>query len=51
MAEKELKKEVATPEVKTTDDQDEELDLEAYILNSIMDLFYDDYDVSLTAFI
>ena len=40
---------VAIPESKATDDQDEEPDLEAYVLNSIMDVFYDDYDVSFAA--
>ena len=35
--------------MKTTDDQYEKLDLKAYILNSIMDVFYDDYDVSFAA--
>ena len=49
MAEEEPKEDVATPEVNTTDDQDEELDLEAYVQNSIMDVFYDDYEVSFTA--
>ena len=49
VAEEEPKEDVAIPEVKATDDQDEELDLEAYVLNSIMDVFYDDYDVSFAA--
>ena len=49
VAEEEPKEDVATPEVKTADDQDEELDLKAYVLNSIMDDFYDDYDVSFAA--
>ena len=49
VAEEKSKEDVATPEVKTTDDQNEELDLEAYVLNSIMDIFYDDYDVSFAA--
>ena len=49
VAEKEPKEDTVTPEVKAIDGQNEELDLEAYVLNSIMDLFYDDYDVSLTA--
>ena len=49
VAEEEAKEDIATLEVKTTDDQDEELDLEAYVLNSIMDVFYDDYDVSFAA--
>ena len=49
VAEEEPKENVATPEVKTTNDQDGELDLEAYVLNSIMDLFYDDYDIFFTA--
>ena len=49
VAEEEPKENIATPKVKTTDDQDEELDLEAYVLNSIMDVFYDDYDVSFEA--
>ena len=49
MAEEEPKEDVAIPKVKATEDQDEELDLEAYILNSIMDVFYDDFDVSLAA--
>ena len=31
VAEKEPEEDIAIPEVKTTDDQDEELDLEAYI--------------------
>ena len=35
--------------MKATDDQDEELDLKAYVLSCIMDVFYDDYDVSLAA--
>ena len=46
-AEEGPKEDVATPEAKTTDDQDGELDFEAYVLNSIMNIFYDDYDVSL----
>lgn len=49
MAEEEPKEDAATPDVKTAGDQDEEPDLEAYILNSIMNVFYDDYNVSLTA--
>ena len=49
VTEEEPKEEIATPKVKTTDDQDGELDLEVYVLNSIMDLFYDDYDVSFDA--
>ena len=50
VAEEEPKEDVAIPEVKATEDQDEELDLEAYVLNFIMDVFYDDYDVSFAAF-
>ena len=46
VAEEEPEEDVAIPEVKTNNDQNEELDLEAYVLNSIMDVFYDDYDVS-----
>ena len=49
VAEEEPEEVVAIPESKATDDQNEESDLEAYVLNSIMDVFYDDYDVSFTA--
>ena len=49
VAEEEPKENVTIPEVKATEDQDEELDLKAYVLNSIMDVFYDDYDVSFAA--
>ena len=48
VAEEEPKEDVATPEVKTADDQDGELDLKTYVLNSIMDVFYDDFDVFFT---
>ena len=51
MAEEEPTEDVTTPEVKTTNDREEELDLEVYVLNSIMDIFYDDYDVSFTTFL
>ena len=51
VVEEEPKEDTTTPKVKSIDDQNEELDLEAYVLNSIMDLFYDDYDVFFTAFI
>ena len=47
--EEEPKEDVTILESKATDDQDEELDLEAYVLNSIMDVFYDDYDISFAA--
>ena len=47
VAEEEPKEDIATPKVKIIDDQDEELDLEAYVLNSIMDVFYNDYDIFL----
>lgn len=46
LAEEEPKEDTATSDVKVAGDQDEEPDLETYILNSIMDIFYDDYDVS-----
>ena len=49
VTEEEPKEDTVTPKVKATDGQNEKLDLEAYILNSIIDLFYDDYNVSLTA--
>ena len=49
VAEEEPKEDVAITEVKATDDQVSKPDLEAYILNSIMDVFYDDYDVSFAA--
>ena len=49
MAEKEPKEDVATPKEKIVNDQEEELDLETYVLNSVMDIFYDDFDVSFTA--
>ena len=49
MAEKEPEEVIAIPESKATNDQDEEPDLEAYVLNSIMDVFYDDYNVSFAA--
>ena len=49
VAEEEPEEVVAIPESKAIDDQDEEPDLEAYVLNSIMDVFYDDYDVSFAA--
>ena len=49
VAEEEPKEVVAIPESKATNDQDEEPDLEAYVLNSIIDVFYDDFDVSFAA--
>ena len=46
LAEEEPEENTATSDVKAAGDQNEEPDLETYILNSIMDIFYDDYDVS-----
>ena len=49
LAKEELEGDIAALELKDVDGQNEELDLETYVLNSIMDLFYDDYDVSFAA--
>ena len=42
----ESKEYITAPELKDVVDQEKELDFETYVLNSIMDVFYDDLDVS-----
>ena len=47
VAEEEPEGGAATLEEKVADDRDKEPDLETFVLNSIIDIFYDDYDVSI----
>ena len=42
----EPKKDIPTVELKNTVDQEEECDFKSYVLNSILDVFYDDFDMS-----
>ena len=47
MTEEGLEGNATAPEEKATGDQSKEPDFEAFVLNSIVDVFYDDYDVFL----
>ena len=44
---KEPKEDIPIVELKDTVDQEEECDFASYILNSILNVFYDDFDMSM----